>query len=329
MTGLTKVTISDLIAELIDHGLVAETGMTSAVRPGKPAATLGVREDTRDIVALDLSAPDIARAGTYSLKGVKRDEAILDLSGRTGAAAAAVVLRLVETCLERAQRTILGIGVGSPGAVDAFGTVIAAPNLGWYSLALQDMISEQFGLPTAVQNDASAAVVAEKTFADAGNDLVRVQISRGVGAGVLLGGTLVVGTSAAAGEIGHVVIEHQGALCPCGKRGCLETWISVPALRRRLAADVMAREEILSEAGRRLGMALSPVVATLDVPEIVVGGPEDLMGGAFLQACQDLVIERTHSDFRRDPSVKLSYLGNEAVLLGAVSLVLRTTLGVS
>ncbi len=328
-TGLTKVTISDLVAELIEEGLVAETGIVQGVRPGKPAAALAVREDTRDVLALDLSAPDLARGGVYSVRGDKRAEASVDLSGRTGAEAVAAVLEVAQRCVDQAGRPVLGIGIGSPGTVDADGTVIAAPNIGWSGLALQEIVSEHFSLPTAVINDANAAVIAEAAFADSAQDLIRVQISRGVGAGILLCGSLVLGTSAAAGEIGHVVIEHRGTTCPCGKRGCLETWISVPALRRRVAADRDHGIEILAEAGRRLGMALAPVVAALDLSQIVVGGPEELVGTTFLEACQSLIIERTHSQFRRDVSVKSSSLGNEAVLLGAVSLVLRTTLGVS
>jgi predicted NBD/HSP70 family sugar kinase len=241
----------------------------------------------------------------------------------------AATVKLAKKCAAQANRPILGVGVGSPGTVDAFGTVIAAPNLDWHGVSLQDIMAAELDLPVVVQNDANAAVIAEKAFADGGSTILRVQISRGVGAGILLSGALVLGTSGAAGEIGHLVIERQGEMCSCGKRGCLETWISVPSLRQRLKDTTDSRDEILAEAGRRLGMALAPVVAALDLQDIVLGGPEDLLGGAFVQACNGLITERTHSEFRRDLSMKLSTLGDEAVLLGAVSLVLRTTLGVS
>lgn len=328
-TGLTKVTISDLVASLIEDGLVTETGMTVDVRPGKPAATLAVREDNCDIIALDLSAPETLRGGVFSLRGVKRAETSLNLEGRVSDAAVDAVLDIVDQTIKQATRPILGIGVGSPGIVDTDGRVIVAPNLEWRNVDLQSTIERRFGVHTVVQNDANVAVVAEKSFADSSSDLVRVQISRGVGAGVLLSGSLIIGPSAGAGEIGHVVIEHKGLTCSCGKQGCLETWISVPRLRQRLAENPSKTEEILSEAGRRLGMALAPIVSALDLQEIIIGGPEDLIDGRFLEACESLTIERTHSEFRRDLSVKLSSLGNEAVLLGAVSLVLRTTLGVS
>ena len=329
LTGLTKVTISDIVSELIDEGLIHETGITTGMRPGKPAAMLDVREDTFDIMALDLSGPETWRAGLYSVRGVKRSEVSSHLEGCTGDDAVAVTVDLAKKCAAQANRPILGIGVGSPGTVDAFGTVIAAPNLDWHGVALQDIMSTELDLPAVVQNDANTAVIAEKAFADGGSTILRVQISRGVGAGILLSGALVLGTSGAAGEIGHLVIDRQGEMCSCGKRGCLETWISVPSLRQRLKDDAESPDEILAEAGRRLGMALAPVVAALDLQDIVLGGPEDLLGGAFVEACNSLITERTHSEFRRDLSMKLSTLGDEAVLLGAVSLVLRTTLGVS
>ena len=329
LTGLTKVTISDIVAELIDEGLIQETGITTGMRPGKPAAMLDVREDTFDIMALDLAGPETWRAGLYSVRGVKRAEVSSDLEGCTGEDAVAVTVDLAKKCAAQADRPILGVGVGSPGTVDAFGTVIAAPNLDWHGVALQDVMSAELGLPVVVQNDANTAVIAEKAFADGGSTILRVQISRGVGAGILLSGSLVLGTSGAAGEIGHIVIDRQGEMCSCGKRGCLETWISVPSLRKRLKDTKNSRDEVLAEAGRRLGMALAPVVAALDLQDIVLGGQEDLLGGAFIAACNGLITERTHSEFRRDLSMKLSTLGDEAVLLGAVSLVLRTTLGVS
>ncbi len=328
-TGLTKVTISDLVAELIDSGLVEETGTTTGRRPGKPASTLAVREDAVDIVAVDLSMPGTFRGGIFDIRGHQHAETSVDVEGRTGADAVAAVIDLVELCVGMTTCPILGIGVGSPGTVDASGTINSAPNLGWHDLPLQDTLAERFSLPVAVQNDANAAVIAERSFADGPRDVMRVQISRGVGAGILLNGSLVIGNSAAAGEIGHVVIDRGGALCSCGKHGCLETWISVPALRRRLQEDPAHKEEILAEAGRRLGMALSPIVAAIDLPNIVLGGPEEFLEKSFLDAAEALVAERTHSEFRRDSTVSLSTLGNDAVLLGAVSLVLRTTLGVS
>ncbi|MCW5954010.1 MAG: ROK family transcriptional regulator, partial [Propionibacteriaceae bacterium] len=266
-TGLTRVTISDLVAQLIADELVVETGTTTGARPGKPATMLSVRDDSRDIIALDLSAPQTISGGVVGLRGQARHLAQRDLGIATGEAAYEVVLDLARELIGAATRPILGIGVGTPGTVDRRGTVIAAPNLAWHGLPLQQRLIEALDLPVHVENDANVAVLAERAFAEGTANLIRIQISRGVGAGLLIAGSVVTGTSAAAGEIGHVVIEYDGTPCPCGKNGCLETWLSVPSLRRRMAgADAT---EVLAEAGRRLGAALSPIVGMLDLNDIV------------------------------------------------------------
>lgn len=326
-TGLTRVTISDLVAQLIADELIAETGTTTGARPGKPATMLSVRDDSRDIIALDLSAPQTITGGVYSPRGQARHRAQRDLGTATGEAAYAAVLDLAQELIATATRPILGIGVGSPGTVDRRGTVIAAPNLAWHGLPLQQRLIEALDLPVHVENDANAAVLAEQAYAEGPANLIRIQISRGVGAGLLIAGSVVIGTSAAAGEIGHVVIDHGGAPCPCGKNGCLETWLSVPSLRHRMLTDEPT--EVLAEAGRRLGMALSPVVGMLDLNDIVVGGPAELIDGHLLANAQQVVTERTRSDFRGEVRLRLSSLGDDAVLLGAVALVRRIHLGVS
>ena len=115
-----------------------------------------------------------------------------------------------------------------------------------------------------------------------------VKVGHGVGAGLRDRRRPVVGSGFAAGEIGHVVVGTDGGPeCACGKHGCLETWLAVPRLtaqssaRRRRARRGIAREEILAEAGRRLGIALAPVVGALNLSEVVLSGPAELLDGAL------------------------------------------------
>jgi predicted NBD/HSP70 family sugar kinase len=334
-TGLTKVTISDLVAELIDAGLVAERGTAPSAGPGKPAIGLEIRTDARDIIAFDIAQPATVRIGVYDLAGGQRSVATASLGAARGGDAVAALGELAAAAIANADRPVLGVGIGSPGIVDAEGKVLSAEILGWTDVPLQALLAERLGVPVVVLNDANAAASAERSFGGGLADAIRVTITDGVGAGIMLGGELLIGKSAAAGEIGHVVVEYGGDHCRCGKDGCLETWISVPALNRRLRAGANigggpgSRSEILAEAGRRLGMALAPVVAALDVNEVVIGGPIDLLRGVFVTSAADLVSERTHSRFRADTTVRLSALGSEAVLLGAASLIRLSTLGIS
>ena len=328
-TGLTKVTISDLVAELINTDLVRESGTSAVSRPGKPSMMLGFNPAARDILALDLAAPDQLRGAILSLRGELILTRVRHLDGLVGTSAIAAARELAQELAAAATRPILGLGVGTPGTVNAVGTVLAAPNLHWRDVPLQQLLADDLGLPVRVENDANVAVLAERRFAGGPDDLVRVQLSRGVGAGLLVGGNLVRGAASDAGEIGHVVIDESGARCGCGKTGCLETWTSVPALTARIAADPSRREELLAEAGHRLGLALAPVVGMLGLAHVVIGGPADIVDVPLLDAVRTCVADRTRSEFRPELELIASSLGEDAVLLGAAALVLLNQLGVA
>ncbi|MCC6495868.1 MAG: ROK family transcriptional regulator [Propionibacteriaceae bacterium] len=328
-TGLTKVTVSDLVAELIGSDLVRESGMSGVTRPGKPSTLLGFNAAARDILAMDLSAPDQLRGAILSLRGEVLLTRVRHLDGAVGEAALAAARELAKELAAAATRPVLGFGVGTPGTVNTAGTVLSAPNLHWHDVPLQQLLAADLGLPVRVENDANVAVLAERRFAGGPDDLVRVQLSRGVGAGLLVGGNLVHGAASDAGEIGHVVIDDSGARCGCGKTGCLETWTSVPALTARLAAEPGRRDQVLAEAGYRLGLALAPVVGMLGLAHVVIGGPADIVATPLLDAARNCVADRTRSEFRPELELVPSSLGDDAVLLGAAALVLLNQLGVA
>ena len=131
-TGLTRVTVSDLVGELIAEGLVEELGAPAGSRVGKPPILVGLAADSAHIVALDLSVDDTMTGAVINLAGRGQGSSRADAGeGCKGDDAVAVVHRLAAELIGLADRPVLGIGVGSPGVVDAEGTVIAAPNLGW------------------------------------------------------------------------------------------------------------------------------------------------------------------------------------------------------
>jgi predicted NBD/HSP70 family sugar kinase len=286
-TGLTRVTISDLVADLIAENLVIEIGHREDARPGKPATLLDLNRDAFQILGVDLSDRATFRGAILDLDGKILDRAELPLGGSRGEEAEAKVFALIETLVGRATRPLLGIGVGSPGVVDLGGIVLTAANVGWSDLSLQRDLAVRFSVPVVVINDAKAAALAEHSFGGATSDMMLVKVGFGVGSGLLLGGTPLIGSRFAAGEIGHVVVGTDGGLpCSCGKSGCLETWIATPRLDAALAAVTTddEKEHILWAAGERLGIALAPVVGTLDLAEIVLSGPTELLDGTLARA---------------------------------------------
>lgn len=331
-TGLTRVTVSDLVAELMAESLVIEVGQREDVRPGKPATLLDLDRGSFQIVGVDLSAFETFRGGVLDLDGKILERAELPLESSTGADATAKVFLLVETLVSRATRPILGIGVGSPGVVDLAGVVLSAPNIGWTAVELQAELGARFQLPVLVSNDANAAALAEHSFGAAQSDMMIIKVGHGVGAGLLLGGTPFYGSRFAAGEIGHVVVGTDGgAECTCGKRGCLETWLATPRLDAALTAAATSAEKdaILREAGQRLGIALAPVVGALDLAEVVLSGPTELLDGTLATATIETLRSRTMPQFHGNLTLRMTELGEDIVMRGAAVMVLSGQLGVS
>ncbi|SFR95128.1 Sugar kinase of the NBD/HSP70 family, may contain an N-terminal HTH domain [Microbacterium sp. cf046] len=329
-TGLTRVTISDLIAELIADGFVAEMGVREASGPGKPAILVDLDRAGHRIVGIDLSGSDAFIGAVLTLDGdivARREVPILTDGDVVGA-----VVQLARDLVGDAHAPVLGIGVGTPGIVDERGVILTAPNLKWAGFDLQSALQGALGLPVLVANDANAAVLAEYTFGGAGDDVLLVKVGRGVGSGLLASGQPMRGAHFAAGEIGHVTVGTDGGpVCVCGKVGCLEAWLAVPALTARLAAasDEDARIGILRDAGERLGIALAPIVGVLDVSEIVLSGPPELLDGPLAQATVETLRARTLAEFHDGVRVRMTEQGQDIVLRGAAVMVLSGQLGVS
>jgi glucokinase len=197
---------------------------------------------------------------------------------------------------------VAAVGVGVPGRVDPItGVVSLAVNLGWHSLALRDRLEN----PAR----AAAAGILERRLLGPIEDFVYLSVGTGISAGVVLDGRVHRGTRGLAGEVGHIVVDASGPVCPCGLHGCLETIASGPAIARAAresastqpsvlagrpdatAADVFVAAaagdrvagEVVSRAGRSLARAIHALVMTYDVERIVLGGGVTGGGETFLE----------------------------------------------
>jgi predicted NBD/HSP70 family sugar kinase len=329
-TGLTRVTISDLVAELMAERLVVELGTRDEARAGKPATLIDIHRAGFQIVGIDLGQHDLLRGAVLDLDGTVLTRREVPLEGAIGAPLAAEVLTLVHELVTAATSPLLGIGIGTPGVVDLAGTVLSAPNLGWADLPLQAELSAATGLPVLVANDANAAALAEHSFGAGASDMLLVKVDHGVGAGLIIHGTALAGSRFAAGELGHVVVGTDGGpACVCGKEGCLEAWLAVPRLEAAIAASPADRDAILARAGERLGIALAPVVGALDLTEVVLSGPVDLLAGALAEAALATLRRRTMAEFHGRLALRMSALDRDIVMRGAAAMVLSGQLGVS
>ena len=358
-TGLTRTTVSDVVTDLLDDGMVEEVGRGPS-SGGKAPIMLSIVGDARQVIGLDLGEAVFSGA-LVNLHGEVRRVVELPVDGRNGDDALALVYRLVDELLADASAAPLGIGVGTPGLVDArTGTILWAVNLDWQNLPLGGLLGERYGLPTTVANDSQAAALAEYTFGGDGPrqaNLITIKIGRGVGAGLVLNGTVFQGDGFGAGEIGHVTVVDDGAACRCGGFGCLETVASSRAIAARAAAlatelgtplsatppadltfeavlvayqtgDGAARTAAL-EAARYLGQAIAGLIGALNIGRIVLDGPVTAFGDEWLAAVRDEAARRSFGLLGRDTEIVVGRLAPNVVVLGASALLIARELGLS
>jgi glucokinase-like ROK family protein len=361
LTGLTRPTVSSVVAGLLKKGLVEEVGRGPSVG-GKPPILLSVADDARQVISLDLARSEFHGA-LVNLRGSVQRRIVLPLRGRDGEAALALVYELVDALVKEASSPLLGIGIGTPGLVDANnGVVHQAVNLDWQDVPLRRLLRKRYKLPVYVANDCHVAALAEYTFGhnEGVGDLVVIKAGWGIGAGIVLGGHLVCGNPFGAGEIGHVKIAENGERCRCGNVGCLETVASSRALIRRAqaiarsdphsllhqfaadseaitldtvlqafeAGDETVRQAI-GEAGRSLGIAAASLVGVLAVRRILIAGSVARFGQFLVDALRESMARHALPSLAGNTEVGIASLGSDIVLMGASALVLSQELGLT
>ena len=329
--GLTKATISILVAELLDLGLVVESSQQPIEGRGRPGRDLSLAWNAWHVVAVDLSDDLAFRGAVVDLRGTVLRRRSIPREGDTGEAAARKAEALVDSLIEEAFAPILGIGICVPGTVDLDGVVVTSNYLEWSHLPLRALTEERTGLPVSVANDANAAALAESD-AHRHDDLILVKMGTGVGAGITANGSSIYGPHLTAGEIGHIAIDADDDIrCICGRTGCLEAMVSIPRLMARLASaeSDAARQEVLRAAGNRLGVALAPLIGALGMDYVVVSGPPQLLEGAFMTAAKIALEPRLMPELLATLDFHVSDLGEDIMLRGAAIIVLRSVLGIA
>lgn len=289
-TGLTKPTVSKLVEELLGAGLVQE-GEPVSGGTGRPSVPVLPADGTVIGIGLEVTADHVSLlaldlAGTV----LARDVEHLRVDASSVAATEEVCVRLVRRAREQAGGLpVAGICAALPGRISPDGTgVLSAPNLGWSHVAfMRDLQQDpEIGaIPVRGQNDNRLSVLTELDRRP-GQSFVYLRGSTGVGGAIVLDGRILEGEHGWAGELGHTVVRPGGALCRCGRRGCLEAYVSHHALRERagLGEDVLLedlvdalaassdRAEVIGMIGRALGIAVANTLNVLDLSTVVLSG---------------------------------------------------------
>ncbi len=355
-TGLTRGTVSSLVGELIDLGLLIETGESATPRRvGRPG--VGLRLGDRVVaIGLEINVDHLA-VSAEDLEGRVVIERVNRRDNR-GARPAAVLDRLAGLAtavldeLRAESYDPVGIGVAVPGLVSLGSDVLLhAPNLGWSDLDIATELRARLGdeLPVRVDNEANLAALAEHWYG-AGRGLrsfICVYADVGVGAGIFVDGELFRGSHGYGGELGHVTVDPQGLPCACGSRGCLETFVGQDAIARRaglptptegltrhVTDDLVRRAEAgdratlesLRDAGRVLGTALASTINVFDLDAIVLGGAYGPLAPWLVDEVRAALADHLLFADWSTCEVRTATFGEGAAVRGAAAMVIRGAL---
>ncbi len=339
-SGLGRSTISQIVEQLIGEHWVREGAMGSLPRGRRPTM-VGLNGDLVAI-AVDIH-PRQASVALVDLNGRLLSRWPVPITSDPAAS-----MRLIIECMQRirptpAQKSTEGIGISLPGRVNpTTQRLIFAPNLKWPEFDIKKMVETRMGLPVTLENDATACLMAERTFArmDGVRDAVLVAVGEGVGTCILANGQLFSGNNGMAGEFGHICVDPTGPRCGCGKNGCWEVFSSCRAALRyyrelKPKGPVVTFQELLNRAedgdsaaaqalhmqATWIGRGLRMIIASVSPSTILIAGDLTAAWHRF-----GPVIEKEAADLTlagSSPLIRPSHEGEIARLRGAAALVFQ------
>lgn len=251
--------------------------------------------------------------------------------------------------------SLAGVGIGAPNGNYYQGTIEHAPNLNWKGIVpITDLLQQKINLPVYLTNDANAAAIGEMTYGGAKNmkNFIMITLGTGLGSGFVANGQLILGHDGFAGEFGHTTVFHDGRECGCGKKGCLETYVSATGLKRTVVKllskakiDSILRDysynQITSEqiyktamngdqlaieafnfTGKILGMKLADAITILSPEAIFLAGGMSNAGKLIFEPTKKYMEEFNFPIYRDKVKLLSSSLPeNDAAILGAAALV--------
>ncbi len=308
-------------------------------------------------IGVDLGGTSV-KIGIVSDKGkISRKLSLETHSSEGPDAVVEQIKKGITEILKKSKKKIYGIGIGSPGVVTSKkGIVQNPPNFpGWEKVSLGKLIEKEFNKKVFVENDANAAAIGELIFGVGKkyDSFIMVTLGTGVGGGIIIKNKIYRGEFGAAGEIGHVTIDHNGPTCNCGSKGCIETYVGNHYLVNRIKSELQDHSQskiwelidndleqltpkiidiaseagdsyaqsIVNEMGYYIGCALASVSNLLDVSTFIIGGGVSGFGKPLFDSIKETASSRVLTPLRSRIKVYPANLKNDAGIKGASALV--------
>ena len=320
-TGLTKMTVSNLIAELIADGIVTESGRYGD-GPGRKKVCLGLQRRARLFVGMYISRTHLT-CFLGDLSGSVFEKQCIRLQNETNQTLADKAISAVGAILQPADRnTVLAIGISCIGPLEyRTGTILNPPHFFRVAdLSLGEILRDTYSLPVLMGNDMDASALAEQYFGHAKSirDFIYVGVSNGVGAGVVTEGKLLRGERGFSGEIGHVTVDINGPQCSCGNRGCLEQYAAFPD--DFAARTQKERQTIWKSSYPYLAAGITTLINLFDTSCIFIGHETALCGRQAAAQLEQEIAGKYISAAQKQIPVRVSAFGENAPLIGAIAL---------
>jgi predicted NBD/HSP70 family sugar kinase len=340
--GLNRSTVTSIVADLIDDGIVHELDTTpaGARARGRPRVLVGCNPDAASVLGVQIGARN-ARVVLADATGHVVNQTITDVTGVTPRTVVDRVGRSVDDLLAgRAGASIAAVGTCLPASVDTTtGTVVRSETLGWEDVPIADMLSERLQAIAYAQDVTQAATLAEALYGAAAGVANAIVLDHGgrIGVGLILRGELYRGSSGLAGSVGHTPVFGETTACRCGRTGCLEAVATSHAMTTAVADDDPASFAVVVEGAQRgdpqiraaIARALdhtahfmTTLVGVLDPDVVVLTGLVDRYPNATAYL-QQRIVALTADRTPGRPSVRTSPLGAEAWVKGAVLVALQ------
>lgn len=346
-TSLQRSTVSAIVDELQNEGLIEELGTGDSTGGRKPTL-LQLRTGVPVAIGVDV-APRETTVVLADLSGTLLDKEKFPTSSD--------IEYMNKQILEKVGKFVsmypnanLEVGISIPGIADpASGTIVYIPYFQWSNWNIGKQIEDKFGVPVTIDNDANAVAIAELWFGDEEikktRNFVMILVSEGIGTGIIVDGEVYRGEFGAAGEFGHMYVgENAPVLCSCGRRDCWEAHASEKAILQRyasgsgaatngnidiehligLAVNGEARAvQTLRESAHYLGIGISNLIVGFSPQAIVISG-SIVKAWDVMKEELNILAGRSIRDELPSPAIVRSSLGDEPTVLGSIALVLAS-----
>ncbi|MFD2612441.1 ROK family protein [Paenibacillus gansuensis] len=338
-SGLNQSTITNIVNELISWGVIVETGVIEG-KKGRRSIGIKLNGDSVKVIGIRLTRKSIS-VTLYDLEGTEHNKKKIPINTGDGSDIALNKMKYLVAELINGNPTgsVVAIGLAAPGPLFRNEGRIALMTFfpGWDKINIQEELMQEFGLPVYIEHDANAGALAHWWFGQPHLDhgvMIYVAAGQGVGAGIVVDGTIFRGSLGMAGEIGHMSIDYNGPLCECGHRGCLELYCSTSTLLNGLGKEHTSLQsvwksmeegdpatvEAVRQAAWFLGFGIVNLINTFNPSRIVIGDELSSAGTLLKDTVSELIERQVLPDISKKMTLELAEGEQDLILLGSAIL---------